>query len=184
MASSQHTMIPKLVSHSSTDSNGSVTSDSSSSSEVRCCRCQATSSDSSRMVCFAINMYYCARCASIVGYGGWPLHTPQSNAFDKSSRVQLYPHHFSAHYSILIRWEKPTITRQPRLADTWIRICSCHGVLHRSRITSESTNFRLRGTPKRPDCRSPRLFQRQQWFDITLFPILGNYSLKLHVITD
>jgi len=94
---SQPSNIPKLVSHSSTDSDGSMSSNSSNCGEIRCCRCQSTSSDSSRMVCFAINMYYCARCASIVGYGGWssPALEPCSLFYRRTRLPDIQ--HFSAH---------------------------------------------------------------------------------------
>jgi hypothetical protein len=54
----------------------SPTSDSASSSEtalpqlVYCSRCQRQSFSTDGMVCFAVNSYYCNRCASLVGYGG------------------------------------------------------------------------------------------------------------------
>lgn len=53
----------------------SISSDSDSSSAstpqvIFCSRCQRSSYGSQGMVCFAINSYYCTRCASLVGYGG------------------------------------------------------------------------------------------------------------------
>lgn len=53
----------------------STPSDSGSSSAstpqiVYCSRCQRSSFGTQGMVCFAMNSYYCTRCASLVGYGG------------------------------------------------------------------------------------------------------------------
>lgn len=55
-----------------TASNGTNSPDSGADStpEAVCSRCQTPSSETPSMVCFAINCYYCARCARIVGYGG------------------------------------------------------------------------------------------------------------------
>lgn len=53
----------------------STSSDSGSSScstpqLIYCSRCQRSSFGTQGMVCFAMNSYYCTRCASLVGYGG------------------------------------------------------------------------------------------------------------------
>jgi late competence protein required for DNA uptake (superfamily II DNA/RNA helicase) len=39
-------------------------------SQIVCSRCQTPSNETRSMVSFAINCYYCARCARLVGYGG------------------------------------------------------------------------------------------------------------------
>jgi late competence protein required for DNA uptake (superfamily II DNA/RNA helicase) len=51
-------------------SSGSDISADAAPAEIVCSRCQTPSSETRSMVCFAINCYYCARCARIVGYGG------------------------------------------------------------------------------------------------------------------
>jgi len=63
---------PSVSPHNSNASTTTVNSSSSSSygAEIRCSRCQITASETTGMVCFAINSFYCPRCASIVGYGG------------------------------------------------------------------------------------------------------------------
>jgi len=53
----------------STPSNGPASTPSTP--VIRCCRChRSSSSGSSGMISFGTNLYYCSRCASIVGYGG------------------------------------------------------------------------------------------------------------------
>ena len=65
-----------IIGTNDTSVRTSSSSDSASSSEtalpqiVCCSRCQCQSFSTEGMVCFALNSYYCTRCASLVGYGG------------------------------------------------------------------------------------------------------------------
>jgi late competence protein required for DNA uptake (superfamily II DNA/RNA helicase) len=55
---------------STQSSTNGTDSGTDSAAEIVCSRCQTPSSETPSMVSFAINCYYCARCARIVGYGG------------------------------------------------------------------------------------------------------------------
>jgi hypothetical protein len=56
--------------NSAESSTNNTDSGTEAAPEIVCSRCQTPSSETPSMVCFAINCYYCARCARIVGYGG------------------------------------------------------------------------------------------------------------------
>ncbi|KAF2399470.1 hypothetical protein EJ06DRAFT_52939 [Trichodelitschia bisporula] len=72
---------PSLAVHPATSSTNSSSSSESNSYSAygyaqspyiqppRCMRCQSAASfGSQRMICVAVNLYYCARCADLVGY--------------------------------------------------------------------------------------------------------------------
>lgn len=52
------------------NSSDSGSSSTSTPQLIFCSRCQRSSYGTAGMVCFAMNSYYCTRCASLVGYGG------------------------------------------------------------------------------------------------------------------
>jgi len=54
----------------SSSSSDSGSSSASTPQLIFCSRCQRSSYGTAGMVCFAMNSYYCTRCASLVGYGG------------------------------------------------------------------------------------------------------------------
>lgn len=60
----------QTVESTSTDSTSSSDSDTLASSLARCSRCHRSVStgSSSGIVSFGTNLYYCSRCASLVGY--------------------------------------------------------------------------------------------------------------------